>query len=123
MGVGTSVPRQMQCCQSGNGPAWKAEAGLKDPRRFDPFTLRQMLRYAGRLRSLPRKQRVPDEGMGGELPFKLCIPQDKPDDSGVTTALERHAADQDTDGKYMRDGRLFIRRDGKTYNAQGMLMK
>ena len=59
----------------------------------------------------------------GELPFKLCIPQDKPDDPEVTTALERHAADQDTDGKYMRDGRLFIRRDGKTYNAQGMLMK
>lgn len=64
MGVGTSVPRQMQCCQSGNGPAWKAEARLRSLRRFDPFTLRQMLRYAGRLRSLPRKQRVPDEGMG-----------------------------------------------------------
>lgn len=87
MGVGTSVPRQMQCCQSGNGPAWKAEARLRSLRRFDPFTLRQMLRYAGRLRSLPRKQRVPDEGMGVGTSAKRHI---EPSSSGKTWVFDAH---------------------------------
>ena len=40
----------LQCCQSGNGPAWKAAAGLKSPRRFKSFTLRH---NAGRSRTAP----------------------------------------------------------------------
>ena len=39
----------LQCCQSGNGSAWKAAAWLKGQRRFDPFTLRQMLDDVRRL--------------------------------------------------------------------------
>ena len=51
MGVGTSARRQreMQCCQSGNGSAWKAAAWLKGQRRFDPFTLRHKLDDVRRL--------------------------------------------------------------------------
>ena len=32
----------LQCCQSGNGPAWKVEARLRNLRRFNSFTLRQI---------------------------------------------------------------------------------
>ena len=32
----------LQCCQSGNGSAWKAGARLKDLRRFNSFTLRHI---------------------------------------------------------------------------------
>ena len=39
----------LQCCQSGNGSAWKAVAWLKSQRRFDPFTLRHLLDDVRRL--------------------------------------------------------------------------
>ena len=51
----------MQACQNGNGPAWKAAAGSRGPNVFNSHSLRQK-RSANCLVYSPEEQRKPKKG-------------------------------------------------------------